>query len=34
RGDTAANDDTADANNAIETKHLPSTCRDKASDAT
>ncbi|HFB5940972.1 TPA: pilin, partial [Neisseria gonorrhoeae] len=24
---------TADANNAIETKHLPSTCRDKASDA-
>ncbi|EMS1121482.1 pilin [Neisseria gonorrhoeae] len=25
---------TADANNAIETKHLPSTCRDKASDAT
>ncbi|HFB6243705.1 TPA: pilin, partial [Neisseria gonorrhoeae] len=22
-----------DANNAIETKHLPSTCRDKASDA-
>ncbi|HFA6917590.1 TPA: pilin [Neisseria gonorrhoeae] len=31
----ADNDDvTADANNAIETKHLPSTCRDKASDAT
>ncbi|EMS6165732.1 pilin [Neisseria gonorrhoeae] len=31
----AANDDvTADATNAIETKHLPSTCRDKASDAT
>ncbi|EPI4522725.1 pilin [Neisseria gonorrhoeae] len=31
----ANNDDvTADANNAIETKHLPSTCRDKASDAT
>ncbi|ENS8016755.1 prepilin-type cleavage/methylation domain-containing protein [Neisseria gonorrhoeae] len=28
------NDDTvADAANAIETKHLPSTCRDKASDA-
>ncbi|EMU2652728.1 pilin [Neisseria gonorrhoeae] len=27
---TAAND----ATNAIETKHLPSTCRDKASDAT
>ncbi|EMT2785636.1 pilin [Neisseria gonorrhoeae] len=25
---------TADANNAIDTKHLPSTCRDKASDAT
>ncbi|EOD9178923.1 pilin [Neisseria gonorrhoeae] len=25
---------TADAANAIETKHLPSTCRDKASDAT
>ncbi|EPI3759163.1 pilin, partial [Neisseria gonorrhoeae] len=24
---------TADANNAIDTKHLPSTCRDKASDA-
>ncbi|ENS5983306.1 pilin [Neisseria gonorrhoeae] len=24
----------ADAANAIETKHLPSTCRDKASDAT
>ncbi|ENT0207152.1 prepilin-type cleavage/methylation domain-containing protein [Neisseria gonorrhoeae] len=35
---TGDNDDTvadaADANNAIETKHLPSTCRDKASDAT
>ncbi|MEF1866712.1 pilin, partial [Neisseria gonorrhoeae] len=31
----AANDDvTDDANNAIDTKHLPSTCRDKASDAT
>ncbi|ENW9979452.1 hypothetical protein F7630_001609, partial [Neisseria gonorrhoeae] len=32
----AGNDDTAkdDATNAIETKHLPSTCRDKASDAT
>ncbi|EMT1315633.1 pilin [Neisseria gonorrhoeae] len=29
------NDDvTDDANNAIDTKHLPSTCRDKASDAT
>ncbi|HFC3768770.1 TPA: prepilin-type cleavage/methylation domain-containing protein, partial [Neisseria gonorrhoeae] len=25
---------TADDTNAIETKHLPSTCRDKASDAT
>ncbi|ENW6331488.1 pilin, partial [Neisseria gonorrhoeae] len=30
---TDADDVTADANNAIETKHLPSTCRDKASDA-
>ncbi|HFC5667186.1 TPA: hypothetical protein ACFKXA_06935, partial [Neisseria gonorrhoeae] len=31
---TGDNDDTvADAANAIETKHLPSTCRDKASDA-
>ncbi|HFA8646201.1 TPA: pilin [Neisseria gonorrhoeae] len=31
----ADNDDvTDDATNAIETKHLPSTCRDKASDAT
>ncbi|EPT3345059.1 pilin [Neisseria gonorrhoeae] len=31
----AANDDVAaDANGKIETKHLPSTCRDKASDAT
>ncbi|HFC4949059.1 TPA: pilin [Neisseria gonorrhoeae] len=35
----AANDDKADDavkddTNAIETKHLPSTCRDKASDAT
>ncbi|HHK0788635.1 TPA: pilin [Neisseria gonorrhoeae] len=31
--DNAANDDavTADATNAIDTKHLPSTCRDKAS---
>ncbi|HEZ9741587.1 TPA: pilin [Neisseria gonorrhoeae] len=30
----ADNDDVkADATNAIETKHLPSTCRDKASDA-
>ncbi|HFB3832051.1 TPA: pilin [Neisseria gonorrhoeae] len=31
-----ANDTVADANDAdkIETKHLPSTCRDKASDAT
>ncbi|QOG46602.1 pilin [Neisseria gonorrhoeae] len=29
--DNADNDDTADANNAIETKHLPSTCRDKSS---
>ncbi|EMR8607329.1 pilin [Neisseria gonorrhoeae] len=30
-----ANDDVTDANDAnkIETKHLPSTCRDKASDA-
>ncbi|EMU0991756.1 pilin [Neisseria gonorrhoeae] len=38
RDDTAAKAGTdavtADANNAIETKHLPSTCRDKASDAT
>ncbi|HFB0556414.1 TPA: pilin [Neisseria gonorrhoeae] len=36
RDDTAAKagtDVTDDANNAIETKHLPSTCRDKASDA-
>ncbi|HFB6251457.1 TPA: pilin, partial [Neisseria gonorrhoeae] len=32
RDDTAAKAGTADANNAIETKHLPSTCRDKASD--
>ncbi|EPH7819583.1 TPA: pilin [Neisseria gonorrhoeae] len=31
----AGKDDVAkDATNAIETKHLPSTCRDKASDAT
>ncbi|HFC1447718.1 TPA: pilin, partial [Neisseria gonorrhoeae] len=32
---TGDNDDTVanDATNAIETKHLPSTCRDKASDA-
>ncbi|ENX8627439.1 pilin [Neisseria gonorrhoeae] len=29
----AVTDDTT-GNNAIETKHLPSTCRDKASDAT
>ncbi|HFB0513415.1 TPA: pilin [Neisseria gonorrhoeae] len=30
--DNAANDDvTADGNNAIETKHLPSTCRDTSS---
>ncbi|EMU0483112.1 pilin [Neisseria gonorrhoeae] len=30
RGDNAANDDavTADGNNKIDTKHLPSTCRD------
>ncbi|EOD9234702.1 pilin [Neisseria gonorrhoeae] len=37
RDDTAAKDDVNaanDATNAIETKHLPSTCRDKASDAT
>ncbi|EMR8537372.1 pilin, partial [Neisseria gonorrhoeae] len=36
RDDNAGtNDDvTDDANNAIDTKHLPSTCRDKASDAT
>ncbi|ENV5222397.1 pilin [Neisseria gonorrhoeae] len=36
RDDNAGtNDDVADdANNAIDTKHLPSTCRDKASDAT
>ncbi|HFB9679844.1 TPA: pilin [Neisseria gonorrhoeae] len=38
RDDTAAKAGTdavtADATNAIETKHLPSTCRDKASDAT
>ncbi|ENS6749706.1 pilin [Neisseria gonorrhoeae] len=37
RDDTAAKAGTdavtADATNAIETKHLPSTCRDKASDA-
>ncbi|EMU3706207.1 pilin [Neisseria gonorrhoeae] len=34
--DDVANDDdvTKDDTNAIETKHLPSTCRDKASDAT
>ncbi|ENX9901346.1 pilin [Neisseria gonorrhoeae] len=33
RTDKAANDDVAkDATNAIETKHLPSTCRDKHSD--
>ncbi|WP_447539729.1 pilin, partial [Neisseria gonorrhoeae] len=31
----AGKDDVAkDATNAIDTKHLPSTCRDKASDAT
>ncbi|EPH8266612.1 pilin [Neisseria gonorrhoeae] len=29
-----ADDVTDDTNNAIDTKHLPSTCRDKASDAT
>ncbi|HGL9341161.1 TPA: prepilin-type cleavage/methylation domain-containing protein, partial [Neisseria gonorrhoeae] len=37
-GDNDANDtvaaDTADTAGKIETKHLPSTCRDKASDAT
>ncbi|EMU2428517.1 pilin [Neisseria gonorrhoeae] len=36
RNDAADNDDVAKddaAGNAIETKHLPSTCRDKASDA-
>ncbi|HFB8576339.1 TPA: pilin [Neisseria gonorrhoeae] len=34
RGANDANNDdvTADANNAIDTKHLPSTCRDKHSD--
>ncbi|EPF8510575.1 pilin [Neisseria gonorrhoeae] len=33
RNDAADNDDVAnDATNAIETKHLPSTCRDKHSD--
>ncbi|EMT4179937.1 pilin [Neisseria gonorrhoeae] len=32
KADTVA--DAADATNAIDTKHLPSTCRDKASDAT
>ncbi|ENT0252355.1 fimbrial protein [Neisseria gonorrhoeae] len=32
--DAAKDDVNADATNAIETKHLPSTCRDKASDAT
>ncbi|EMU4805654.1 pilin [Neisseria gonorrhoeae] len=33
RGDNAANDDavTADGNNKIDTKHLPSTCRDTSS---
>ncbi|HFA8791809.1 TPA: pilin [Neisseria gonorrhoeae] len=31
--DAAANDDVADANDAIDTKHLPSTCRDTSSDA-
>ncbi|HFA7783379.1 TPA: pilin [Neisseria gonorrhoeae] len=36
RADNAANDDVAkdDAADKIDTKHLPSTCRDKASDAT
>ncbi|HEZ8835153.1 TPA: pilin [Neisseria gonorrhoeae] len=37
RDDNAANDDVTDdanGNNGINTKHLPSTCRDKASDAT
>ncbi|EMT5061376.1 pilin, partial [Neisseria gonorrhoeae] len=35
RGAGAANDDVAaDATAGIDTKHLPSTCRDKASDAT
>ncbi|QOG48524.1 pilin [Neisseria gonorrhoeae] len=29
RNDAKADDVTADANNAIDTKHLPSTCRDK-----
>ncbi|EMU2561479.1 pilin [Neisseria gonorrhoeae] len=33
KADTVA-DAANDATNAIETKHLPSTCRDKASDAT
>ncbi len=31
--DDKADDVTKDDTNAIETKHLPSTCRDKASDA-
>ncbi|WP_407716565.1 pilin [Neisseria gonorrhoeae] len=37
RADNAANDDDAvakDANNAIDTKHLPSTCRDTSSAGT
>ncbi|HFC5866252.1 TPA: pilin [Neisseria gonorrhoeae] len=29
RDDTAAKDDTGNDNNGIDTKHLPSTCRDK-----
>ncbi|HGG8467958.1 TPA: pilin, partial [Neisseria meningitidis] len=30
--DTADDDDVADSNNGINTKHLPSTCRDNSSD--
>ncbi|HFC1315141.1 TPA: pilin, partial [Neisseria gonorrhoeae] len=30
---TRTGDNVADANDGIDTKHLPSTCRDKASDA-
>ncbi|ENY0996036.1 prepilin-type cleavage/methylation domain-containing protein, partial [Neisseria gonorrhoeae] len=31
--DDKANDTVADADNGINTKHLPSTCRDTSSDA-
>ncbi|EMS5552332.1 pilin [Neisseria gonorrhoeae] len=34
KADTVADDTTGNGNEKIETKHLPSTCRDKASDAT